>query len=287
VPGADDIAFDVVTAVRPTDDACVFEVDVHPLWAVGDKPNGGYLLAMLGRAARLVADVPAGSPDGGESASWETVSASITYMAPPDLAPATVRTNVLRQGRTAAQVRAVLVQDGREKVDAVFVVSTVPPATARYDGIGPLDVAPPDACERLGTEIPGGMRVGLMDALDLRLDPVTNPFTGAAHEGARAELRGWTRFRDGREPDPLSLLLFSDAVPPATMMIGSSGWVPTLQLSTYVRGVPEPGWLGLRFTANLVAGGMVDETCVLWDSAGRVVAQSNQLARLRFPNDPG
>ncbi len=85
------------------------------------------------------------------------------------------------------------------------------------------------------------MRVGLMAALDLRLDPLTNPFTGAAHEGARAELRGWTRFRDGREPDPLSLLFFVDGVPPATLMIGSSGWVPTLQMSAYVRGVPDTG----------------------------------------------
>ena len=280
MPTPADIAFDAVTAVRPTDDSSVFEVDVHPLWAVGDKPNGGYLLAMLGRAARSVA----GGDDG---PGWETVSASITYMAPPDLAPATLRSHLMRRGRTAAQVRVVLVQSGRDMVDAVFVVSTVPPAKPRYDGIGPLEVAPPDACERLRPEIPGGIRVGLMDALDLRLDRVTNPFTGAAHEGARAELRGWTRFRDGREPDPLALLLFVDAVPPATMMIGSSGWVPTLQMSAYVRGTPDPGWLGLRFTANLVTGGMVDETCVLWDSAGRVVAQSNQLARLRFPDESG
>ena len=38
-------------------------------------------------------------------------------------------------------------------------------------------------------------------------------------------------------------------------------------------------------TANLVAGGMVDETCTLWDSRGHVVAQATQLARLRFPDE--
>ena len=38
-------------------------------------------------------------------------------------------------------------------------------------------------------------------------------------------------------------------------------------------------------TANLVAGGMVDETCILWDSRGHVVAQSTQLARVRFSDD--
>jgi hypothetical protein len=40
-------------------------------------------------------------------------------------------------------------------------------------------------------------------------------------------------------------------------------------------------------TANLVADGMVDETCVLWDSTGQVVAQAWQLARLRFADEVG
>ena len=40
-------------------------------------------------------------------------------------------------------------------------------------------------------------------------------------------------------------------------------------------------------SAHLVSDGMVDETCVLWDSRGLVVAQSTQLARLRFPDELG
>jgi hypothetical protein len=112
------------------------------------------------------------------------------------------------------------------------------------------------------------------------------PFGEAPSVDARAELRGWSRFADGREPDALSLLYSNDAIPPATFLIGSTGWVPTLQMSAYVRARPAPGWLGIKMTANLVADGMVDETCVLWDSTGQVVAQATQLARLRFPDDP-
>ncbi len=276
-----DLSFDAATAVHPTSDPTVFEVQVHPLWTVGDKPNGGYLLALMGRAAREVAR--SGTDDVG-SHRWEVVSASITYVLPPALTAATVHTSVLRRGRSAAQVRAVLAQEGRDMVDAVFVVSAVPPsAPPRYDSSGGLAVADPDRCERLRSEGPGGTRVGVMDVLDLRLDPETNPFTGAARPDSPAELRGWVRFADGRPPDPHSLLFSVDAVPPATLMIGSSGWVPTLQMTAFVRAVPEPGWLGLRFTAQLVTGGMVDETCVLWDASGRIVGQSTQLARLRFP----
>ena len=125
-----------------------------------------------------------------------------------------------------------------------------------------------------------------MDVLDLRLDPATLPFAVTPpRAGTPAELRGWTRFADGREPDALSLLFLTDAIPPATLMIGSTGWVPTLQMSTYVRARPAPGWLAIRMTAGLVADGMVDETCVVWDSRGRFVGQSTQLARLRFPDE--
>ncbi len=273
-----DIAFDAVTATRPTGDPSVFEVDIHPLWSVGDKPNGGYLLALLGRAARS-----AGQGDTGEQ--WDVASSAVTYVLPPHAGPATVRTTVLRRGRSAAQVRAVMTQDGRDTVDAVFVISDIPPAArVRYDGIDPLEVAGPDECVQLPPQTPTGLVVGMLEAIDLRMDPRTLPWAPAT-EGARAELRGWTRFVDGRPPDPLALLFLADAVPPATLRIGSTGWVPTLQMSVYVRARPEPGWLGIRFTGNLVADGLVDETCVLWDEGRRVVAQATQLARLRFPDE--
>ncbi len=280
-PGPEDISFDAATAVRPTAGPRQFETRVHQLWTVGDKPNGGYLDALLGRAARTVGQ--------GNGTSWEVLSSSITYMRPPALGPATVDTTLLRRGRSASHVRAVLVQDGTDLVDAVFVLGEVPaPELVRYDGTAPFDAPDPDHCVRLTSPTPIGLVVGIMDVLDLRFDPRTVPFAKSAPPaGTPAELRGWTRFADGREPDALSLLFMADAIPPATLMIGSSGWVPTLQMSTYVRARPAPGWLAIRMTANVVADGMVDENCVLWDSRGVVVAQSTQLARLRFPDDPG
>src|SRR5271167_2057140 len=99
----EDLSFDAATALRPTGEPGVFGADINPLWAVGDKPNGGYLLSLLGRAARSVA--------AGPQSSWEVVSASITYLRPPSFGPTRIRTEVLRAGRTAAQVRSVLVQD--------------------------------------------------------------------------------------------------------------------------------------------------------------------------------
>jgi len=280
MPGPEDLSFDVVSAVHETGDPGVFGADIHPLWAVGDKANGGYLLAILGRAARTVAQR-------GGSAGWEVVSTSVTYLLAPKAGPATVRTTLLRSGRTAAHVRAVLVQGDADVVDAVFVLADLPDETSvRYDGTPAFHAADPEECIRLTPKIPTGVYVGIMDVLDIRLDPATVPFAVTPPApGTAAELRGWTRFADGREPDALSVLFLTDAIPPATLMIGSTGWVPTLQMSTYVRARPAPGWLAIRMTAGLVADGMVDETCVVWDSRGRFVGQSTQLARLRFPDE--
>lgn len=281
MPAPEDLSFDAATAVRATGRASEFETDVHPLWTVGDKPNGGYLLALLGRAARTT-----GREDG--SPTWEIVSSAITYLRPPELGRATITTTLLRRGRTAAQVRAVLRQDDADMVESTSVLGELPASPhTRYDATAPLRIPPPKDCLRLPPRIPDGPQVGVMQVTELRLDPATLPFGESTPSQAEAELRGWTRFADGRDPDPLSLLFFNDAIPPATFRIGSTGWVPTLQMSAYVRARPAPGWLGIRMTASLVADGMVDETCVLWDSRGQVVAQASQLARLRFPDETG
>jgi hypothetical protein len=213
----DDLSFDAATWVVPTNDPHLFETTVHELWTVGDKPNGGYLLALLGRAA-----LAASRGDGGLGWGWEVVSSAITYLRPPDLGPATVRTALLRQGRSAAHVRAVLVQDGADLVDAVFVLGDLPATdTVRYTGIEPLRIPEPGRCVRLPAHLPSGVHVGIMEVVDLRLDPATVPFPDSAPPaGTPAELRGWSRFADGREPDPLSLLFSVDAIPPATLMIG-------------------------------------------------------------------
>ena len=58
------------------------------------------------------------------------------------------------------------------------------------------------------------------------------------------------------------------------------GWAPTVQLQVLVRALPAPGWCLVEARASEVAGGWVDEDYRIWDSTGRLVAQSRQLARV-------
>jgi hypothetical protein len=83
--------------------------------------------------------------------------------------------------------------------------------------------------------------------------------------------------------DPTALLYAVDGLPPATFDVEYSGWVPTIELTAYVRARPVPGPVRMVQRAKLVDAGRVDEVCLVWDSSGRLVAQGRQLAGVRFP----
>lgn len=269
--------FDQATAVRPVD-GTKFAMDVDSRWTVGPKPNGGYLLAAAARAGAL-ALTEAGADHS------DPASSTAHYLAAPDPGPAEIVTQVLRTGRTASQVRATIVQDGRACVDATFTMGSL---TADSEGPWwsnrvPFDLPPIDECVRLPSAIEGGsMVVSIMDRSDLRLDPAVIGFASGRPAGT-GELRGWISFADGRPIDPLGLLFMVDAFPPATFELAPTGWVPMISLTVYVRAVPAPGPLRVRQAAQVVDGGRLDEICEVWDVRDRLVAQATQLAAIRIP----
>ncbi len=126
---------------------------------------------------------------------------------------------------------------------------------------------------------PPGLAVpGLVHRVETRLDPSTAGWALGAPSGEPV-LRAWLRFADDREPDPLALVAFADALPPTTFAMGRFGWAPTVQLQVLVRAVPAPGWCLVEARGGTLAGGWHDEDYAIWDSTGRLVAQSRQLAR--------
>jgi acyl-CoA thioesterase len=51
----------------------------------------------------------------------------------------------------------------------------------------------------------------------------------------------------------------------------------TVELTVYLRARPAPGWLAYRMATRYLADGYFEEDAEIWDSAGRLVAQSRQL----------
>lgn len=251
-----------------------YEVDLRPEFAIlGTKPNGGYLLVCMARAA-LHAAAEAGSRH------EHVVAAGAQYLASPDLGPAWIEVEVLRVGRTATQVRTRLGQgDGAPGVEAQLTLATLPAGSRPFWGeVEPAVLPPFDECQ-----VP---EVGpLQTGTTVAFDPATSFEVGP--DGPRlsggGEIRAWFRNDEGDTVDPLLALYAADVLPPATFGVVSTGWVPTLDLTVYVRALPEPGPLRLRFRAQVIQDGFADEVCEAWDAAGRLVFQSTQLAALRLP----
>jgi hypothetical protein len=93
-------------------------------------------------------------------------------------------------------------------------------------------------------------------------------------------MRGYFRLRDDRDPDALVLALAADGLPPVVFGLGATGWAPTVELTWHMRAIPAKGPLAVATRARHVSGGWFDEEAEVWDSAGRLVAQSRQLARV-------
>ncbi len=266
--------FDEATALAPAGPGR-WTAELSPVWGIAGRPNGGYLLALLARAALLAAGSPGLAP----------VAVTGHFLRAPLAAAAEVETVVLREGRSTTAVRATLHQGSRPCVESTVTLGTLP-AGPVDDWAAPGAVARPRLrplaeCVAVPPVSPGGAEVPIMAVVEQWIDPATASW-GIGQPTGRGEILAWLRHADGREIDPLALLQALDALPPATFDIVRSGWVPTLELTAYVRRAPAPGPLLVRQRAGVLVGGTVDETCDVWDSTGALVGQAHQLAGIRF-----
>jgi hypothetical protein len=271
LPSVEPRPFAAVSAVTPLEPGR-FHAEIDQHWTIAGKPNGGYLLSMLGRAATSVSEHS------------HVIAASAHFLRSPEPGAILVDTELLRAGRTASQVRARLEQGGQVCVEALVTTSDLDRATAPYwaQGLPERSDSSYEDCPRLIPRLPDGSQVAIMEQIDVRLDPGSDGFTAGRPSG-RGELRGWLTL-PGDEPFDASSLLFAvDAYPPATFDIEFTGWVPTLELTVYVRALPVPGPVRVLQRAQLIDARRVDESCFVWDMTGRLVAQGTQLAGIRLP----
>jgi hypothetical protein len=260
-------AFSQVSSFRARG-AGIFDAEISGEWTIAGKPNGGYLLALLGRAASALTD------------SGDVVAASAHYLRSPVPGPVQIEGELLRRGRSISQVRARMNQGGRLCVEALVTTSELDPSTAPHWDAGVPDgqVAPFDDCIRVKPVAPDGSRVAMFDQADVRLDPEWNGITNGRPSG-RGQLRGWLKLPGDESFDPISLLYAVDALPPPTFDTDFIDMVSTTELTAYVRAIPAPGPVRIVTRARLIDPRWVDHTCDVWDGTGRLVAQATQLAK--------
>jgi acyl-CoA thioesterase len=279
-------SFDEDTAVHRHGDGWVGEISAG--WNIGDNPNGGYTLAMIARALL------------GESGRADPLSVTAHYVRPPGPGEVEISVETVRAGRRYATLQGSMRQGDRELVRVLGAfgdlgamsgpsrVAARPPAATPVERC--LDLAA--ASEAAGFRPPE-----VINRYEIRLDPETQWVRSRAEYRARRrpglppapeeteaalleplEIRGWIRFAEGAEPTSLGLLAMSDAFPPTLLGHQNVVWIPTVELTVEVRGRPAPGWILGVFRTRLLVDGLLEEDGELWDSAGRLVAMSRQLA---------
>jgi len=265
------LSFAEASTIVPEGQPGRFCAHVSPAWTFSGKPNGGYLLSMMARAALVL------------SSHEHVLAASAHYLRSPDPGPVTIEAELLRAGRSASQLHARISQDQRTCAEALPTAGQIDTSADPYWDQGAPAVAGEDYqdCPRLAPELPDGKRVEILEQIEVRLDPASLGFV-TGHPSGKGELRGWLALPLDEQFDPVSLLFAVDAYPAATFDIEYSGWVPTLELTAYIRALPAPGPLRVLQRALLVSAQRVDEESTVWDSEGRLVAQARQLASVRL-----
>jgi acyl-CoA thioesterase len=260
-----ELRFELETAVERAGEG--WACDLQQRWHTGEGLNGGYLLAVMVRAMLGEAERP------------DPVTVTAHFLARPNPGPAKVHTEIIKAGRTFATVTGLLVQDGRELIRTIgaFGDLAAQAGPSRVSTQLP-DVPQPDDCVTFAELLQrGGRRLPeFQKQFDLRLPP-DSPWFGPK-EGNPYEITGWTRFHDGTPPSTTSAIAFIDAFPPALLGSVRAGGAPTVELTAHVRARPAPGWLLGRYRTRVLLDGLMEEDGEIWDSEGRPVALSRQLA---------
>lgn len=274
-------AFDRATAVVEVDAADpaerAFAATLDPGWWAGRGPNGGYLAALLLRAALVAVDDPARAPR----------SLTVHFARAPAEGPIDVVVRTERTGRSLSTLSVRATQGGTVAALAL-VACSVPwaPAFDWSDATFPTGVAAPDDLPR----VPPDSGPALLANYDVRWG--IGPIPYAAAEGVPAEAGGWIRFAGPPRPlDALALAAYADAWPPPVFgVVATPIAAPTVDLTVHFRapitppdGPPPPAdaFVLSRFHTRLAVDGFLTEDGELWSADGRLLAESRQLALAR------
>jgi hypothetical protein len=265
--------FEKATRPEPEEEPGRYSVLLDEQWCIGPKLHGGYLLAVMARAARetAVAERP-------EHTCPQAVTG--TFLRAPEPGPATLGVTVLRTGRGASQLRVHLDQGG-PCVEAACVLGLPADPSPDDHEPAPPELTPREQCPRSpSTTDDGRGSLPLMDVVDTRLDPRTTGFLRGEPSG-EGRISGWVALATGEAWTPEGLLVALDVLPPATFDMGLAGWSPTMSLSAHVVAAPAPGPLRVTQWVEHAGADRMHETCRVWDPAGRLVGHAHQLAAIR------
>lgn len=268
-----------LTIARRTDDEGAYSAVIDSTWTIGPKVHGGTMLATCAAAAKAqLAEV-----GGHASADMEPLAVSVSYLSAPDPGEVGLTAIVRKRGKQVSHVDVEMTQGERVAVRAVVTLGRPDVDAPRHEvasTLASMPAEPPAETQQIDGDHPMASIVNLARGCEMRIDPSSAHFlTGAEGE---PEVRMWVRPSPGDESDADTAVLFAlmtgDICAPVTMNRGMFGWAPTVQLTTYLRRRPAPGWLRVAASSTVIGGTWFEEDHLVLDSTGAVVVQSRQLA---------
>lgn len=255
-----------------------FTATLRSEWAVDGHPHGGFLIALLARAAALVI------PDHGELG-VEPISVSAEFLRAPSVGPALLRTDVRKAGTRTTVIAVGLEQRGRSCVEARVVMGRLPTQRPLWSDLPVMAAEPPNNAIVLDEQAGAGL-CWLAADCDVRLDAST-AFFGARRRphvamgpGDRTpglQIRLWARPRS-TDTDLYFALLAGDIGPPIPANLGRAGRTPAVQHTALLRARPTPGWLRVHVATRAVHGHWYDSDATVLDATGQLISQARQLA---------
>lgn len=241
--------------------------ELHKGWRVGRVPNGGYVLAVIGRVLREA--LPHRDP----------LSINGFYLAPCELGEVEVQVEVLRANRGTSFATATLWQNGEMKVRVTAAYTDLD----RTSGKTWLGNSPPEAPPFEQTEANQARMLEIHDSVDTRLVRGYEVFDRGDIPGT-GEFVAWLGHQDRAPIDTIDMLMFADIMPPPVFtLFGPYGWVPTIELTVQVRGKPAPGPILGRMRSWHLTDGITESDGDFWDSEGQLIALARQTMKVRVP----
>jgi len=259
--------FEASTQVQVSDEN-LHHLDISDLWNVGRIPNGGYLMAHVGKsmAARLVNPHP--------------ISVTGYYLDKSENKTADVHHEVLREGKSISTVSSKLIQDGSERIRFTAAFSDLDKTRGEnFCEAAAPSIAAFDSCIPV-SEVAPSLR--MYEQFNMRFDPDSTGWNDGSYKN-KAEMNVWLEYRDQSAFDVFSLLMVPDILPPVVFTrFGAKGWVPTIEMTVNIRAVPNTNRLQLRGKTRYLTQGLLEEDVEVWDDKGNILALSRQLAKLRM-----
>lgn len=268
---------DVVKARRDGDDG-VYRASISPDWALSYAVHGGILMSLATRTMSQALEQVGAHVD--------PLVISAFFLSAAEPGEFELRTEVVRAGRGMSTAQVSVMQSdasgrARERMRAVATFGDLEAARPLHRTSPPPELPDPDECIPAHTPRDAEERWPFLQHLDMRIDPATATWAQGKPSGA-GEMRAWVRRASSRPVDAFGLPFLLDAMPPVSFDLGIGGWAPTLEMTTHIRALPEPGWLRMRIRSENLTQGFLEEDAQIWDSTGRLVAQSRQLAGVRL-----